>query len=315
METVDQHQRLLRINPSIAHTLAAPAAGIDQPAGGQLDGAVRHRIVHDVRIATDDVVALFARNHRILEEAAHVAHLGRVRQLGATDRHHHVEHLLCRGPGDAPFGHLALDVQIADFGTPLLGQRKAHLRDHRLAGQTALALLLENGIAVGETALRGIQRKRAARGQLDRIQAVKTVLQLDAIGPDVLHRGRAHGAGNQCQVFQSRVTLLQGPGDKVMPDFAGTRLHDPVAIGFLHQGPSLNLHLDHQGQQVTGDHHIAAATQHQVAALQLARLLGQGLQVGRLTHAQQAVCTRCNAQRVVGIEGNVVFDTEDGHGG
>ena len=91
---IDQHQRLLVVHRRATDRLALPAAGVDQPAGGQLEAAIGQRVVHDVRVARDDVPALFGADHRVLEEAADVADLARIGQLAATDRAHPIEHLL-----------------------------------------------------------------------------------------------------------------------------------------------------------------------------------------------------------------------------
>ena len=82
---VDEHQRLLLVDAGLADRLSLPAAGVDHPAGGELDAAVGHRVVHDLRVAADDVAALLGRDHRVLEEAAGVADARRVGQLGAAD--------------------------------------------------------------------------------------------------------------------------------------------------------------------------------------------------------------------------------------
>src|SRR3954467_15392959 len=82
---IHKHQRLLLIHAGIAHRLALPAARIDQPARGQLHRAVGHRVVHDVRFARDDVLALLGRDGGVLEEAAGVADDARVGELARPD--------------------------------------------------------------------------------------------------------------------------------------------------------------------------------------------------------------------------------------
>jgi len=85
--------------------------------------------------------------------------------------------------------------------------------------------VLEHRVAVTETTLRGIQRENAAVLQVDGVQGLKAVLQLDAVGSDVLNGRRAHGARNQGQVLQTRQALGQCPLHKSVPIDAGTRLH------------------------------------------------------------------------------------------
>mgnify|MGYP000697544966 CR=1 FL=1 len=46
------------IDAGLAHALAFPAARINEPAGGQLDGAIGQVVVHNFWVAGDDVGAL-----------------------------------------------------------------------------------------------------------------------------------------------------------------------------------------------------------------------------------------------------------------
>ena len=96
---VHQHQRLALVDAGLADGLALPAAGVDQPAGGQLDAAVGQRVVHHRRVAADDVAALLGADHRVLEEAAGIADQRRVGQLGAADRADPVEDRSARRAG------------------------------------------------------------------------------------------------------------------------------------------------------------------------------------------------------------------------
>jgi hypothetical protein len=48
---VDQHQRLFLIHVGVADGLAAPATGVYQPAGRELDRAVGQLVMNDLGIA------------------------------------------------------------------------------------------------------------------------------------------------------------------------------------------------------------------------------------------------------------------------
>ncbi|MNG17812.1 hypothetical protein D3C84_1018280 [compost metagenome] len=62
-------------------------------------------------------------------------------------------------------------------------------------------------------------------------QAGEHILDLHAIGADVLHGRGAHGAGNQAEVFQARQALHQGVLHERMPGLARLGLdHDFAAI-------------------------------------------------------------------------------------
>ena len=214
----------------------------------------------------------------------------------------------------------ALQIEVAQLRLPGLGQAKTHMRDHGTSGQPhaarqiarafgrSLGRVLEDRIPVAERALRGVQRKSLAGGQINRVQRVKTVLQLDAIRADVLHRGRAHGAGDQRQIFEARIAVLQGPCDRVVPDLAGSDLDNPVPVGLFDQTHALDFHLQHHRFDIAGDHDIAAATQHEHG---LARQLRLGDQVEDILHgvgSHQGVSTRNDAKGVAKLEGNVVLD-------
>ena len=67
---VDQHQRLLFVDAGMADRLALPAAGVDQPTGGEFDAAIEQGVVNNFRITRDDVGTLLGRNGRVFEEGA-----------------------------------------------------------------------------------------------------------------------------------------------------------------------------------------------------------------------------------------------------
>ena len=274
--TIHQHQRLPVIHTGAAHGLALPAAGVNQPAGGQLDVAVIERVMHYLGLAGDDVFALLGCDGGVLEEAAGIANDFRVRQLGAADFAHPFKNLLGRGLLNAFFGLLALQVQIAQIRRPGLGQGQAHLGDDGPALQTDAAWqtarhgqvlglgrgVLEDRVAVAKRALGGVERKAFARGQIDGIERVKAILQLQPISADVLHRRGAHGAGNQPHVLQPGIALGQRPGHQVMPALARTGLHNPVLVGFMQQLHASNFDFQHHRRYIAGQHHVAATTEH-----------------------------------------------------
>src|SRR4051794_31436163 len=146
--SVDEYERLALIDAGLSDRLSLPAAGVDHPRGSELDAAVAHRIVNDLRVAADDVAALLRRDDRVLEEAAGIADRRRVGKLGAANRDHPVEDLARVGRGDAGLAHLLLQLQVTEHRLPGPRQAKANARDEAPAGER----MLEDAVAVAEGA-------------------------------------------------------------------------------------------------------------------------------------------------------------------
>ena len=105
-------------------------------------------------------------------------------------------------------------------------ERKTYPKD-----QPAPRLLLEDAVAVSEVALFQAEVAQLSAVAIERRQAGKHVLDLDAISTDVLHRCRADGAGNQAQVFQTGQPLRQRVLHERMPGLASLGFkHDFAAI-------------------------------------------------------------------------------------
>ena len=175
--------------------------------------------------------------------------------------------------------------------------------------------MLEHRIPIAKAALCSIERKGAPGLDVDGVESMEAILQLDAVGSDVLYGRRSHHPGNQGQILQSGIALIQRPRDEVMPVLARPGLHDPVPIGFLHQAASGNFELEHQRAHIAGKDGVAAAAQGQPPLLQQLGTFMQGLQLGCTVHAQQLLGACGNAKGVAGVEGGVFFDAQDSHGG
>ncbi|MNN43881.1 hypothetical protein D3C81_1581440 [compost metagenome] len=118
-------------------------------------------------------------------------------------------------------------------------------------------------MAVGELALVGAKLAQLAARAIQRHQAVQHILELDAVGADVLHRRRADRAGNQAEVLQPGQPLLQGPLHERMPGLAGFGLHQHLAALLLQQAAATADHAQHQGIEIAGQQQVAAAAHHQ----------------------------------------------------
>ena len=144
--------------------------------------------------------------------------------------------------------------------------------------------------------------------QVDGIERIKAVLQLHAIGADVLHRRRADGAGNQSQVFQPRVTLCQRPGHQFVPALARTGLHDEGFVG-LHQQPSAHeFNLEHQCFDIAGEHNIAATAQHKFGTGTQLGVGQQRVQIRLAGNAHQRMRLGHDVKAIESLQGNIFLD-------
>jgi uncharacterized protein YajQ (UPF0234 family) len=167
--------------------------------------------------------------------------------------------------------------------------------------------VLEHRVAVAEGALGGIEREAAAGVQVDGVERFEAVLQLDAVGADVLHRRAAHGARDQRQVLEAGIAVAHHPFDRVVPDLARAGFHDPGPRRLFDQPQALDFHLEHQRLDVAGQHDVAAAAQHETGG---ALPVGAGQElgdIGLIRDARQALRARDDAETVVRLQGDVVL--------
>ncbi|MNT22204.1 hypothetical protein D3C72_1575800 [compost metagenome] len=131
---------------------------------------------------------------------------------------------------------------------------EAHAQD-----QPATGFALEQAVAVGELAVIQAELAQLAGFAIQRGEPGEYVLQLDAVGTDVLHGRGADGAGNQAEVFQAAQPLLQTPEHQGMPGLSrlGFQQHiDPV---IAEDADAAAGHAQHQCIDVAGQQQVAAA--------------------------------------------------------
>ena len=144
---------------------------------------------------------------------------------------------------------------------------------------------------------------------------MEQVLDLGAVGPDVLDRRGAHRARDQRHVLQPAQALRQGELHEVVPVFAGAGPHQDGVRGLTDDFLAGQGHVQHQQLDfIVRDQEIAAAAQHQARQGGKYRVGGQRLQLRRVLDAQVAPRARGNAEGIELLEGNVVFDGEGLHG-
>jgi hypothetical protein len=160
VHAADRIGQLTMRNLDITDTRDKLGAGIDQPAGGQLDAAVGHGVVHDLAGSRammsahcSGVTVGFLKKLPALPMTAGSGSLAR--RMAQT------QSKICRAVGCSTPGlcALALQVQIAQHRLPGPWAAKAHPGDQRLAGQAqprplaAAAIrkgVLEDRVAVAE---------------------------------------------------------------------------------------------------------------------------------------------------------------------
>ncbi len=157
--------------------------------------------------------------------------------------------------------------------------------------------MLEHAVAVREPAIGRLHFHKARLAHIPGRQAVKAFLQLDAIGADVLHGRRAHGAGDQRQIFQAIPSLRDAGRHESMPALAASRFDDPRVRPRFQQPHTLEGHARNQAGHAFGQHHVAAAAQHE----QRRRRLRQGGQRGQLrglAQRDERIGPGCQSQRI-----------------
>jgi hypothetical protein len=85
-----------------------------------------------------------------------------------------------------------------------------------------------------------------------------------------------------------------------VPQLARTGFHNPGLGRFTHQAHAFDLDLEHYGLHVSGQHHIAAATQHQLGLWPPLRVGQEGAYIGLAAYAHQRMGL---GHDVEGVEG------------
>ena len=176
-------------------------------------------------------------------------------------------------------------------------QAQAHAED-----QPAIRLLLEQAVAVAETAGLAVELTQGSILAIQRRQTVEDVLQLHAIGADVLHRRRTHGAGNQAEIFQTGQAPFQAPLHEWVPGLARLRLDQHRIRGIGNNSPPLAGHAQYQRLDVTGQQQVAATTDHQQRQSTLPSQ-GQGLaHISLVLGVGQQAGAHVDAEGVIGLQ-------------
>ena len=264
--------------------------------------------MHDPGVAPDDVLALLQGDHGVLEKAAGVAYHGRVGQLGAANGADPIKHGLRIGCGDAGLVHPAFEFQVAQHRPPGARQGKSHPRDHPLAGQ----LVLEDAVAIAKLAARRIEGDTSSGDQIDDIERMEAVLQLNAIGADVLYRRGAYRTGNQRQVLQPGQPLSQGPGHRVVPVLARTGLDDPGLGPGFDQAQAAHLDLQHHRIGVAGENDVAAAAEDEFRRAPEFRVIDDPAQRRVAVDAHQRVRGGGQAETVERAQVHAALDRQRG---
>src|SRR5690606_7591049 len=165
---IDQHQRLLPRHPYPLPGMALPPCLLVQPARGQLDAAIDLPVMRHAWPARQPGPCLLRRYQGILEEAAGVAQSRRVGQLAAAD----IAYQTTDNPTVRLFQPEGLpgssQGSVIQSGIRSGMQTQTHAQYH-----VATGLLLEQAVAVGETAVFPVRRAQCSGAPVQGVLAVE----------------------------------------------------------------------------------------------------------------------------------------------
>ena len=168
--------------------------------------------------------------------------------------------------------------------------------------------MFEDRITVAKTALGGIQGEGLACLQVNRVEGLKSVLQLDPVSTHVLNRRCPYRTGNEGHVFQPGVALRQGPLDEFVPIFTRPGLDHPGPWSVAQQPPALDVDFEHQGLDVAGQHDVAATTQNELGRLAPVRIRQHSQYIGFAANPHQRMGPRHNMKGVTRLKRDVFLD-------
>src|SRR5271170_6881292 len=116
---------------------------------------------------------------------------------------------------------------------------------------------VEDAAAVGEAAIHRRQILKLKRGEIEDADRGDGFGDFLSVGPDVLDRSAAHGAGDSGKTLDAGVILLDGMGDEGIPVFSGS---DAEGIGSPLDALEHDVQ-DESGKARVGDKEIAASTE------------------------------------------------------
>src|SRR5690606_32282000 len=155
---IDQNQGLQAMHSGIAFTIALPASLLDQPTGSELNPAIGLGIGHQPGIPLAQLVGLYRRYQRVLEETASIAQHLRIGQFLPANRTHRLANVAgCRLLHTHLLQTLTQRAIIQPQARCAL-QHETHPQDDEAPG-----LLLEQAIAISEGASRCIKFTKLAR--------------------------------------------------------------------------------------------------------------------------------------------------------
>jgi hypothetical protein len=122
---------------------------------------------------------------------------------------------------------------------------------------------LERAVAVTEAAAGGVEGDGGAGDAVDGAHLDDGLGDLLAVGADVLDRRRADVAGDAGEALEAGPALGDGAGDEVVPQLAGSGMHeDAVAGGFGGDAAQADAE-DERVEAAVGDEEVRAAAEHE----------------------------------------------------
>src|SRR5699024_1666511 len=142
----------------------------------------------------------------IFKETAGIANAGRIGQLAVSDINHNIADITDGGLLNTALLQLRFNSPIRSIYNGIFMQLKRNRRN----GVFALELMLKNTVAIAKAALFFCERPLFAAANLNRLQFIKNIHQLYAIGANILYRSCTNPAGYQRQIFDTAPALLNG---------------------------------------------------------------------------------------------------------
>ena len=222
---VDEDEGLLVVDCGGAETLALPSALLDEPACGDFDVAVLLDKDRDLLECIVEIVSLFLRDERVLEEAAGIAEDVWVWELRVSDRKDSLSDVGERRIRLLKFwGGLQSAVVEVEF--TLLIELESNVGYHHLVFQ----FVFEDAVTVAEVALVGIDRERLAGADIEAFDTLDSRSGFLTEGADILNRGCADSSWDAREVLYTIKTLVDRHIDEVIPDDAGADAEDNVVV-------------------------------------------------------------------------------------
>ena len=194
----------------------------------------------------------------IHKETAGISLFLGVGQLRVTDADDTVTQLLCRGILNPLLTKLLPDIPVVEVRCERFLQTIGHMGDQK----TVFPVVLKPALTIVVVAL--LIRKPMDESSLDLhgLYLIYYILNLRAIGPDILHSRGTHLTGYQTEVLRPIPIVLHAQGNDIIPCLSGATTQQDATIYemALH---ALDGHMQHSTLKIFCQQEVTATTQQQ----------------------------------------------------